>query len=338
MVNICSSKNFVSEMESYLRQLLNSHPDADRPRLDVILVGDHPASLSYVHKKRQTIEAIGGLGAVHQFSESATAMEIRSLILKLNADHHCHGILLQLPLPAHLEPHQLELINAIDPAKDVDGLTDWQQQQLYLNRPGLVPCTPLGMLHFLLFLRNPQWSMEQLMGQLYPDHPLIKATSVSVAVAAERTHFQTLAGQQVLVLGRSPLVGKPLVQLLNQWDATVTWAHSKTNLDRLKLGCREHHSFDVVISAVGKANLIDESWFSKQSPQLYLDVGTNRWTDAQGVSRLVGDIALSAKSATGFDHITVTPVPGGVGPLTVNALMWNLVSQWGEGKMENGKF
>ena len=171
------------------------------------------------------------------------------------------------------------------------------------------------------------------MRQLYPDHPLINASSASVA----KTHFQTLARQQVLVLGRSPLVGKPIVQLLNQWDATVTWAHSKTNLDRLKLGCREHHSFDVVISAVGKDNLIDESWFSKQSPQLYLDVGTNRWTDEQGVSRLVGDIALSAKSATGFDHITVTPVPGGVGPLTVNALMWNLVSQWGKGKMENFK-
>lgn len=243
------------------------------PGLAVILAGDDPASRVYVSNKEKTCQALGINSRVLKLPQKVSQKRLLALIKKLNRDTKIHGILIQLPLPKHL--NEKEIMAAVDIKKDVDGFHPFNLGNLLTNQPFFYPCTPAGILE------------------------LIKNTGIS------------LEGKECVVVGRSNIVGKPLaIMLLNQ-NATVTIAHSKTkNLSEV---CRRA---DVLISAVGKAGLIKATMV--KSGAVVIDVGINRL--AKG--KLAGDVDFEAvKKIAGF----ITPVPGGVGPMTIAMLAKNTV-------------
>jgi methylenetetrahydrofolate dehydrogenase (NADP+) / methenyltetrahydrofolate cyclohydrolase len=244
-----------------------------KPGLATILVGDDPASAVYVRMKREDSADVGIESFHHEPGGDVSAGELAELIQSLNADERVHGILLQLPLPAHLD--QDDFISLIDPGKDVDGLTTANAGLLMHARPeALVPCTPAGVMELL-------------------------------ADAGVE-----LSGARAVVVGRSILVGKPLVQLLLAANATVTQCHSRTR--DLPAVCREA---DVLIAAVGSAGLVTADMVREGA--VVIDVGTNRTDDG-----LVGDVDFDAvKERAG----AITPVPGGVGPMTRAMLLVNTV-------------
>jgi methylenetetrahydrofolate dehydrogenase (NADP+) / methenyltetrahydrofolate cyclohydrolase len=244
-----------------------------KPGLATILVGDDPASAVYVRMKREDSADVGIESSHHEPGGDVSAGELAELIQSLNADERVHGILLQLPLPAHLD--QDDFISLIDPGKDVDGLTTANAGLLMHARPeALVPCTPAGVME------------------------LLADTGVD------------LSGARAVVVGRSILVGKPLVQLLLAANATVTQCHSRTR--DLPGVCREA---DVLIAAVGSAGLVTADMVREGA--VVIDVGTNRTDDG-----LVGDVDFDAvKERAG----AITPVPGGVGPMTRAMLLVNTV-------------
>jgi methylenetetrahydrofolate dehydrogenase (NADP+)/methenyltetrahydrofolate cyclohydrolase len=248
------------------------------PGLAVVLVGDDPASKVYVaNKARQTV--LAGMKSFEHRLPGGTAQEdLLALVRKLNADPAVHGILVQLPLPKHLDADAV--IAAIDPDKDVDGLTVVNAGRLAAGLPGLVPCTPLGC---LLLLRD--------------------------CVA-------DLTGMHAVVIGRSNLVGKPIAQLLLQQNCTVTIAHSRTrDLPGL---CR---TADILIAAVGRPEMVRGDWLKPGA--IVIDVGINRVPAAPGKTRLVGDVAFAeAADIAG----RITPVPGGVGPMTIACLLRNTLT------------
>jgi methylenetetrahydrofolate dehydrogenase (NADP+)/methenyltetrahydrofolate cyclohydrolase len=243
------------------------------PGLATILVGDDPASAVYVRMKREDSAEVGIKSFHHEPGGDVAAGELAELIQSLNADERVHGILLQLPLPAHLD--QDDFISLIDPGKDVDGLTTANAGLLMHARPeALVPCTPAGVMELL--------------------------ADADVE----------LSGARAVVLGRSILVGKPLVQLLLAANATVTQCHSRTR--DLPAVCREA---DVLIAAVGSPGLVTADMVREGA--VVIDVGTNRTDDG-----LVGDVDFDAvKEHAG----AITPVPGGVGPMTRAMLLVNTV-------------
>ena len=242
-----------------------------RPGLATILVGEDPASAVYVRMKREDSAEVGLESFHHEPGGDVSAEALAELITSLNADERVHGILLQLPLPGHLE--QDEFISLIDPAKDVDGLTTVNAGLLMHNREeAIVPCTPAGCMRLL-----------------------------------EDTGTE-LSGARAVVLGRSILVGKPMVQLLLAANATVTHCHSRTR--DLPAVCSEA---DVLIAAVGSAGLVTADMVREGA--VVIDVGTNRTEDG-----LVGDVdfePVAQKAAA------ITPVPGGVGPMTRAMLLVN---------------
>ena len=242
-----------------------------RPGLATVLVGDDPASAVYVRMKREDSAQVGIESFHHEPGDDVSADALAGLLRDLNADDRVHGILLQLPLPDGLD--QDRFISLIDPAKDVDGLTSANAGLLMHDRgEAMVPCTPAGVMRLL-----------------------------------EETDVE-LTGARAVVLGRSILVGKPLLQLLLAANATVTQCHSRTR--DLPAVCREA---DVLIAAVGSPRLVTAEMVSEGA--VVIDVGTNR-TD----SGLVGDVdydAVAAKAAA------ITPVPGGVGPMTRAMLLVN---------------
>ena len=245
-----------------------------QPGLAVILVGDDPASAVYVRSKDRAATAVGIAARTIRLPADTKQADLMALIDDLNRDAAVDGILLQLPLPAGLDSQMA--IHAIDPAKDVDGLTPTNAGLLAAGQPALVPCTPLG-------------SMK-----------LLEATGVA------------LRGARALVLGRSVLVGKPVAALLTAADATVTIAHSRTR--DLEAECRRA---EVLIAAVGRPEMVRGDWVSEGT--VVIDVGINRLPDG----RLVGDVA--------FDEVApkaraITPVPGGVGPMTIACLLENTVT------------
>lgn len=255
-----------------------------RPRLDVIIVGDHPASRSYVATKtRQAIES-GIDGRLIELPESVSKDELRKQIDQLNEASDVDGILVQLPLPAHLDSS--EILEAIDPEKDVDGFHPVNVGRLFTASKidperMLVPCTPLGS---LLMLR---------------------------ATLGE----SNLAGKNAVVVGRSNIVGKPMAQLLLTSDCTVTVAHSRTR-DLVEL-CR---TADILVAAIGRPEAVKGSWIKPGST--VIDVGINRIPTADGKGRIVGDVATKeAGEVASF----ITPVPGGVGRMTVACLLHNTV-------------
>ncbi len=245
------------------------------PAVAVVVVGNNPASEVYIRTKSRQVVETGMRLLDHRLPQSAGADELLGLIARLNADPAIHGILVQLPLPPQIEPHRV--IEAIDPAKDVDGFHPLNAGRLARGLPGLVPCTPLGC--------------------------IILAKSVR----------PSLVGLDAVVIGRSNIVGKPLAQLLIADSATVTVAHSKTR--DLPALCRGK---DLLFAAAGHPELVKGDWIKPGAT--VVDVGINRVVCADGKARMVGDVAFEeARAVAG----AITPVPGGVGPMTIACLLMN---------------
>jgi len=248
------------------------------PGLAVVLVGEDPASKVYVaNKARLTVEA-GMRSFEHKLPATTSEAELLALVARLNADDAVDGILVQMPLPTHIDSGRV--IEAIDPAKDVDGLNPVNAGRLLAGTEGLVPCTPLGCLKLI------------------------------------KTVQPQIAGLEAVVVGRSILVGKPVAQLLLAESATVTVAHSKTR--DLASVCRRA---DILVAAVGRPQMIAGDWIKDGA--IVIDVGINRVPNpesGEGRTRLVGDVAYAqaAKRAS-----AITPVPGGVGPMTIACLLTN---------------
>jgi methylenetetrahydrofolate dehydrogenase (NADP+)/methenyltetrahydrofolate cyclohydrolase len=241
------------------------------PGLAVVLVGEDPASQVYVRNKDKAAHEAGFQVRTLRLPATTPQRELLALVDELNRDASVHGILVQLPLPRGLD--EAAVVAALDPAKDVDGLSARSVAALWMGASGLVPCTPLGCIHLL-----------------------------------ERAGVE-LAGARAVVIGRSQLVGKPLAALLLAKHATVTIAHSRTR--DLAAVCREA---DVLVAAVGKAELVRGAWIRPGAA--VIDVGINRLPDG----RLVGDVAFAeAREVAGW----LTPVPGGVGPMTIAMLLGN---------------
>ena len=245
------------------------------PGLAVVLVGEDPASRVYVKNKAlQTVE-VGMKSVEHKLPVETTEKVLLDLVATLNADDTIHGILVQMPLPKHID--SLKVLNAVDPAKDVDGFHAVNVGRLSIGERALVPCTPVG--------------------------SMILAKSVK----------PDLKGLDAVVIGRSNIVGKPMAQLLLREDCTVTVAHSRTR--DLEAVCRRA---DLLIAAVGRPEFVKGSWIKPGA--IVIDVGINRITGADGKGKLVGDVDFSeAVKVAG----AITPVPGGVGPMTIACLLKN---------------
>jgi methylenetetrahydrofolate dehydrogenase (NADP+) / methenyltetrahydrofolate cyclohydrolase len=244
------------------------------PGLAVVLVGEDPASRVYVRNKQAATVEVGMNSYEHRLDAATSQADLLALIGRLNSDPAVHGILVQLPLPAHLDSTVVS--NAIDPAKDVDGFHISNAGLLATGQKSMVPCTPLGCLMML------------------------------------RDHHGSLSGLNAVVVGRSNIVGKPMAQLLLRDSCTVTIAHSRTR--DLAAVCRRA---DILVAAVGRPELITGDFIKPGAT--VIDVGINR-TFRDGKSRLVGDVHYaSAADVAG----AITPVPGGVGPMTIACLLAN---------------
>ena len=250
------------------------------PGLAVVLVGEDPASQVYVGGKvKQTREA-GMLSFEHRLPTQTSEAEVVTLVERLNADPAVDGVLVQLPLPAQIDSDRV--IAAIDPRKDVDGLTSINAGRLAAGRPGLRPCTPEG------------------------------------CVILARETLGELRGREVVVVGRSVLVGRPAALLFVAEDCTVTVAHSRTR--DLPAICRRA---DILVAAVGKPELVRGDWIKPGA--CVLDVGINRIAapeKGEGGTRLAGDVAFAEAAEVAG---SITPVPGGVGPMTIACLLRNTV-------------
>ncbi len=247
------------------------------PGLAVILVGEDPASAVYVRNKaRQTLE-VGMASFEHKLPADTAQADLIALVETLNADPRVDGILVQLPLPKHLD--ELAVVSSIDPDKDVDGLHVVSAGRLASGLPGLVSCTPLGC---MMLIRD--------------------------------TLGDDLGGKQAVVIGRSILVGKPVAQLLLAANCTVTVAHSRTqNLPEVV------RRADIVVAAVGRAEMVKADWIKPGA--CVIDVGINRVaSDVPGKTKLVGDVAFAEVAQVAG---SITPVPGGVGPMTIACLLHN---------------
>jgi methylenetetrahydrofolate dehydrogenase (NADP+)/methenyltetrahydrofolate cyclohydrolase len=246
-----------------------------KPGLAAVLVGEDPASQAYVKSKAKATNEAGMVSFEHRLPGSASEQDLLALIAKLNADNAVDGILVQLPLPKQIDTARV--IEAVDPAKDVDGFHPMNAGKLATGLPSLVPGTPLGCI-----------------------------------IMAKKAHG-SLAGLDAVVVGRSNIVGKPLAQLLIAESATVTVAHSKTK--DLKEVCR---GADLLFVAIGKPEFVKADWIKPGAT--VIDVGINRVPGADGKNKLVGDVAYEeALGVAGW----ITPVPGGVGRMTVACLLVN---------------
>lgn len=255
--------------------------DADvKPGLAVVIVGDDPASHTYVASKSRMASECGFNSIQHTLPEQTTQEELTRLIRTLNEEAGIHGILVQLPLPKHLESEPI--IQSIRPEKDVDGLHVVNAGKVATGDldGGLVSCTPAGAMVFV-----------------------------------RRVHGDDLSGLNAVVVGRSNLFGKPMSALLLAANATVTTAHSRTR--DLPSVCR---NADILVAAVGRAEMVKADWVKPGAT--IIDVGINRVSVPEGKSRLVGDVAFAECAEVGG---AITPVPGGVGPMTIAMLMANTV-------------
>lgn len=255
-----------------------------KPGLAVVIVGEDPASQIYVRNKGETTLRAGMRSDTHRLAESTRQDELLALIAQLNADAGIHGILVQLPLPAHIDA--TVVLDAISPDKDVDGFHVVNAGRLAVGLPGLVPCTPLGCLMLL------------------------------------KDQLGDLSGLNAVIVGRSNIVGKPMAQLLLGESCTVTIAHSRTR--DLADVCRRA---DILVAAVGRPEMIKGDWIKPGAT--VIDVGINRVPSAdpvkaaEGKTRVVGDVAFKeAVEVAG----RITPVPGGVGPMTIACLLANTYS------------
>ena len=244
------------------------------PCLAVVLVGEDPASQVYVKNKGIATRKAGMRSLEHRLPADAKEDDVAALVRALNEDETVDGVLVQLPLPGHIDSGRI--INEIDPAKDVDGLTEVNAGRLMLGKEGLVPCTPQG------------------------------------SVMLVKTVRENLSGLHAVVVGRSILVGKPLSMLLLAENCTVAMAHSRTR--DLAAVCREA---DIICAAVGAPRLVKGDWIKDGAT--VIDVGINR-VEENGKSRLIGDVDFDAAVVRAG---AITPVPGGVGPMTIACLLRN---------------
>lgn len=251
------------------------------PGLAVVIVGEDPASQVYVSSKAKQTAEVGMNSFKHELPADTSEADLLALVHQLNADPDVHGILVQMPVPRHIDPNRV--IEAIDPAKDVDCFTPANVGKVQIGLPGPVSCTPLGC---LMLLRDELGSLE---------------------------------GKNAVIIGRSNLVGKPMMQLLLRDNCTVTVAHSRTRdlADVVRAA-------DIVVAAVGRPHMIKGDWIKPGA--VVIDVGINR-IDApergEGKTRLVGDVDTAAASEVAA---AITPVPGGVGPMTIACLLANTIT------------
>jgi methylenetetrahydrofolate dehydrogenase (NADP+)/methenyltetrahydrofolate cyclohydrolase len=273
-----------------LKERLTHHQSAGRrkPGLAVILIGDNSASELYVKNKILSCKQVGIESHLFRFAADVTGAEVLDCIANLNKQEDIDGILVQLPLPSQLNTE--EILMAVSPAKDVDGLHPHNLGLLFSGKAGLQPCTPKGIM------------------------ALLAAYNVEIR------------GKHAVVIGRSNLVGKPIAALLLQKDATVTSCHSRTaNLESFARGA------DILVVAAGRQGMVGKSWVKPGA--CVIDVGTHHVKDEQGNSKVTGDVL--------FDEVAqlaglITPVPGGVGKMTVAMLMSNTVFAY-EKKFENSE-
>ena len=276
---IIDGKKFAQELRNEIKKEIESIKKTRNttPGLTVILVGNHTPSEIYVRNKELSAKEVGITSEVIRFESSITQEKLIEVIHGLNKDKKVHGILVQLPLPPHINGSKI--IEEIDPKKDVDGFHPVNVGNLSSGKDSLIPCTPLGS---YLLIKNIQ---------------------------------KNLTGLEALIIGRSNLNGKPMAQLLLKEDCTVTIGHSKTK--NLKELCQKA---DIVVAAVGRANLVKGDWVKEGA--IVIDVGINREedkTEKKGY-KIVGDVE--------FDSVVkkaraITPVPGGVGPMTIACLLNN---------------
>ncbi len=271
MAEILSGKHMSEQLtEEQTRRVRQMRSEGFTPGLAVVLVGDHPASQIYVRNKERACKQIGLHSEVVRLNGEASQQEVIDVVNRLNRSPDIHGILVQLPLPAHID--EAAVLSCVQPEKDVDGFHESNAGRLMLNRQGIVPCTPAGILHML------------------------KQGGVP------------LAGSHAVVVGRSNIVGKPVALLLLREHCTVTICHSRTrNLEEIT------RQADILVVAIGKPAFITANMV-KQGAAV-IDVGINRVD-----GRVVGDVAFDAVSkVAGY----ITPVPGGVGKMTISMLMEN---------------
>jgi methylenetetrahydrofolate dehydrogenase (NADP+)/methenyltetrahydrofolate cyclohydrolase len=278
--NIIDGKAFAADLRAEVGRKIGvlKSEHGITPGLAVVLVGENPASQVYVRNKGRQTEAAGMQSFEHRLSADTSEADLLALVERLNQDPSVNGILVQLPLPEQIR--EASVINAVDPAKDVDGFHISNAGLLATGGPGLVPCTPLGCMMML------------------------------------KDRLGSLSGLRALVLGRSNIVGKPMAQLLLAESCTVTIAHSRTQ--DLAEECRRA---DILVAAVGRAQMVPGDWIKPGAA--VIDVGINRIDTDDGKTRLVGDVDFaSAVKVAG----AITPVPGGVGPMTIACLLLNTLT------------
>lgn len=271
------------ENAARIKRKLHNHVDSLQkkyglvPCLAVIRVGENPASKLYVTSKCRQSEEMGMQAKEHHLPENTHREEVIELIHRLNANKNVHGILVQLPLPDHLNP--LDICEAIDLEKDVDGLHPYNLGRLAQGNPYIIPCTPKGCMMFI------------------------------------KDYYKSLKGLKAVIIGCSNLVGKPLGLLLLNEDCTVTYVHRETkNIEE------ECVSADILVAAAGSPKLVKKNWVKPGA--LVIDVGINYLVHPDGTSDVVGDVDFNVvKDVAG----AITPVPGGVGPMTVACLLQNTV-------------
>jgi methylenetetrahydrofolate dehydrogenase (NADP+)/methenyltetrahydrofolate cyclohydrolase len=264
------------EIAAGVEKLVQAH--GVTPGLAVVLVGEDPASQIYVRNKAKATREAGMISVEHRLPATTAETVLLGLIADLNRRPDVHGILVQLPLPGHIDA--AKVIEAIDPAKDVDGFHPINVGRLAIGQPALAPCTPTGC--------------------------LILAKSVQ----------PKLEGLEAVVIGRSNIVGKPMAQLLLNENCTVTIAHSRTR-DLADVVRRA----DLVVAAVGRQEMVRGTWIKPGA--IVIDVGIQRVTAADCKSRLVGDVAFAEVAEVAS---ALTPVPGGVGPMTIACLLMNTLA------------
>ncbi len=275
MAIILDGKKVANEIKEKIKSEVESFNHQRKPTLAVVLVGEDLASATYVASKQKACEQVGIISIAKKRDASISQQQLLQVIDDLNKDESVDGILIQLPLPKHL--NEREVMNFIDPEKDVDGFHPINVGKLHLRQSTFVPATPKGVME------------------------LIKAYQID------------LTGKKVVVIGRSHLVGRPLAQLLVDANATVTIAHSKTtNLEQI---CFQS---EVIVAAVGVMHLVQKEWLRPNT--ILIDVGIHRTKD----NKLTGDIDPSCQEKASY----MTPVPGGIGPMTIAMLLKNTMQAY----------
>ena len=273
MANIINGKEISAQIRAEISQKVKEYnaKTGKLPGLAVVIVGENPASQVYVRNKKKACEQVGFNSWVYEMPENTTQEELNALVDKLNNDENVHGILVQLPLPKHL--NEEEIILRIKPEKDVDAFHPYNVGRITIGNPKFLPCTPAGIMELL-----------------------------------HRSNIE-ISGKECVVIGRSNIVGKPMALLLLSENGTVTVCHSKTR--DLKEVCRRA---DILVVAIGKADFVTADMVKEGA--VVIDVGMNR--NAEG--KLTGDVDFESVSQVAS---YITPVPGGVGPMTITMLLQN---------------